>query len=150
MFTTEQQNIIDQAKSIIASLYKREDLIASDPDTVSSFCLLEIGALEHEEFGVLFLDITHQLISFERMFRGTINSSSVYPREVLKKALFLNAAAVIFTHNHPSGNVSPSESDRAITSKLIDAMRVVDIRVLDHIIVSFNGSYSFADNGELA
>ena len=98
-----QESIISQALVLLEGTFQREDLHATSPGHVASFCQLKLGRLEHEVFAVLFLDNQHRLISFVEMFRGTINAASVYPREVAKTALQLNAAAVVFTHNHPSG-----------------------------------------------
>ena len=103
--------------------------------------------LEHEVFVCLFLTVRHHIISCEEMFRGTIDGSSVHVREVVKRALALNAAAVVFAHNHPSGVAEPSRSDRAITSRLIEALRLVDIRVLDHFVIGDGDTVSFAERG---
>lgn len=118
---------------------------------VKDFLFLKLGALEHEMFSVMFLDNRHRLIAYEDMFRGTIDGTSVYPREVAKAALKHNAAAVIFAHNHPSGVTDPSMADKKITDKLIEALRLLDIRTLDHIIVGrkTEDAYSFAEKGDL-
>ena len=111
--------------------------------------MLNLGALEHEEFGVLFLDTQHRLISFKSMFRGTLSQTAVYPREVVREALRVNASAVIFTHNHPSGDVSPSRADELLTRTLKETLALVDVRVLDHIVVSARACVSFAERGLL-
>ena len=98
---------------------------------------------------MLFLDNQHRLITFSEMFRGTISSATVYPREVAKEALLVNAAAVIFTHNHPSGMSEPSGADLSITKHLCDAMKLLDIRVIDHIVVGADDAVSFAERGLL-
>ncbi|WNK21214.1 DNA repair protein RadC [Halomonas piscis] len=103
----------------------------------------------HEVFGVLLLDSQHRLITFDELFRGTIDSASVYPREVVKHALHHNAAAVILVHNHPSGEPEPSDADRRITRRLQDALGLVDIRVLDHVVVAGEGFTSFVQRGWL-
>ena len=95
---------------------------------------------EHEIFAAIWLDTRHRLIAAEPMFRGTIDAAAVYPREVVKRALQLPAAAVIFAHNHPSGNPEPSESDRRITETLRKALAVVDVRMLDHLVVTKRGA----------
>lgn len=105
--------------------------------------------LEYEVFGVLFVDQKHQVIQFEPMFRGTLASASVHPREVVKLALQLNAAAVLFTHNHPSGNSTPSDADKKLTSQLQHALQLIDVTVLDHVVVSADSCYSFAEHGLL-
>lgn len=149
MLNAQEQHTIDQAVSILSSLYQRENLHATSPGNVKKFCQLQIGHFEHEVFGVLFLDHKHQLIKFTELFRGTINRASVYPREVAKEVLLCNAAAVIFTHCHPSGQVKPSDSDERLTNQLKEVLKLFDVRVLDHIIVSQIATYSFAENGLL-
>ncbi|PXY00356.1 JAB domain-containing protein [Halomonas sp. LBP4] len=104
---------------------------------------------EHEVFSAVFLDSQHRVIHFETLFRGTIDSASVYPREVVKRALAHNAAAVIFVHNHPSGDPEPSDADRRITQRLKEALGLFDIRVIDHIVVGSEGCESFAELGYL-
>lgn len=98
-----------------------------------------------EVFACIFLDAHHRTLAFEELFYGTINCAAVYPREVVKRALYHNAAAVIFSHNHPSGDTTPSTSDKAITFKLVEALKMFDIRVLDHMIVGDNSVSSFAE-----
>jgi DNA repair protein RadC len=100
-------------------------------------------------FAVLFLDTHHRAISYEELFHGTIDGASVHPREVVNAALRHNAAAVILSHNHPSGVAEPSEADRRITQRLKDALALVDVRVLDHFVVATEGSVSFAERGLL-
>lgn len=147
--TAAQQATINSALEIISGLFHRQDLLATSPDRVKQYCQLNIGYLEYEIFGVLFLDNQHRLIKFVEMFRGTIDSASVYPREVAKEVLLSNAAAVIFTHNHPSGLAQPSDADKRITDRLIEGLKLFDVRTLDHIIVSHNETYSFAEHGLL-
>tara|TARA_R110001592_G_scaffold213760_2_gene466569 strand:- start:99 stop:419 length:321 start_codon:yes stop_codon:yes gene_type:complete len=104
--------------------------------------------MEHESFGVFFLDNQHRVIEFEKnMFRGTIDSATVHPREVVKASLSFNAAAVIFAHNHPSGVCDPSQSYRRITERLKSALTLVDIQVLDHLVVGEGEIFSFAEHG---
>lgn len=121
----------------------------SRPDDVKAYLRLRLAPLDHEIFGVLFLTSQHQAIEFREMFRGTLSQTSVYPREVVKAALALNAGAVVLAHNHPSGAAEPSRADEHITQSLRDALRMVDVRVLDHIIVSTAGCVSFAERGLL-
>ena len=144
-----QESIISQALILLEETFQREELHATNPDHVASFCQLKLARLEHEVFAVLFLDNQHRLISFVEMFRGTINAASVYPREVAKTALQLNAAAVVLTHNHPSGIAEPSEADKRVTQDLRDALKLLDIRVLDHIVVGVSSTVSFAKRGLL-
>jgi DNA repair protein RadC len=119
------------------------------PDLVKNYLTLSLALEEREHFHVLFLNNQHQLLLDARLFSGTIDGASVYPREVVKQALQCNAAAVILAHNHPSGVCVPSEADRGITAKLKQALTTVDIRVLDHIIVGHMATYSFAEQGAL-
>lgn len=104
---------------------------------------------EYEVFSAVFLDTQHRVIRFEELFRGTIDSASVYPREVVKKALTYNAAAVILVHNHPSGDPEPSNTDRRITQRLKEALGLVEVRVIDHIVVGSEGCVSLAERGDL-
>ena len=102
-----------------------------------------------EVFGALFLDNRHRVISFEILFRGTIDNTTVYPREVVKRALVLNAAAVILAHNHPSGVPEPSDADRLITKRIRDALELIDVRLLDHIVVGDVDTVSMASRGTI-
>jgi len=128
-----------------ASYFKRGSLL-SDASSVRRFLYSAIACEESEVFGVLFLDNKNRLIEFKILFYGTIDTSSVHPREVIKQALQYNAGAVILCHNHPSGITEPSQSDIAITNKLKQALELIDIRVLDHIIVG-DGCTSFSEEG---
>ncbi|WP_313500242.1 RadC family protein [Stutzerimonas nitrititolerans] len=119
------------------------------PGIVKEYLGAKLAGLEHEVFAVLFLDNQHRLIEYIEMFRGTIDSASVYPREVVKEALKRNAAAVILSHNHPSGHAEPSQADRTLTERLKDALGLVDVRTLDHIIVAGLERVSFAELGLL-
>ncbi|MFK5880123.1 MAG: JAB domain-containing protein [Flavobacteriaceae bacterium] len=118
-------------------------------ETVKKYLMINFKASVNELFSCLFLDNKHKLIAYEELFRGTINQTQVYPRVVVQRALFHNAASVILAHNHPSLNLQPSESDKEITRKLIDILAVVDIRVLDHFIVSPYDTFSMAQNGHM-
>jgi DNA repair protein RadC len=137
--------IIAQAMSILESRLRTKTTAFTSPDQSKQFVRCKLQQLEHEVFSVLFLDNQNYLIEYTEMFRGTIDSASVYPREVAKAALELNAAAVIFAHNHPSGISVPSSADINITRKLKSALELFDIRVLDHIIIG-DTTYSFAES----
>jgi len=137
--------IFEKAAELLAHQYKREQSFTNAENT-KKFLSMKLGHQEREVFAVLFLDSQHQLINYQEMFYGTINSASVHPREVVKAALLANAAAVIFAHNHPSGIAEPSESDKRITTKLIDALKLLDIRTLDHVVVG-STCVSFAERG---
>jgi DNA repair protein RadC len=111
--------------------------------------MLKLSHLEHEVFSAIFLDNRHRILTYEEMFRGTIDGASVHPREVVKRAIQLNAAAVIFAHNHPSGIAEPSKADEAITKRLANALKLIDVRVLDHLIIAGADVVSFAERGLL-
>ncbi|HQZ04037.1 MAG TPA: DNA repair protein RadC, partial [Thauera sp.] len=119
----------------------------TSPAAVKEYLCAKLAGFEHEVFAVLFLDTQHRLIEYAEMFRGTIDSASVYPRELVKEALRLNAAAVIVSHNHPSGNPEPSRADEVLTQRLKEALALVDVRTLDHIIVAGGSTISFAERG---
>ena len=121
----------------------------SDPDITRKFLTMKLRHHTREVFACLFLDNQHRLIRFEEMFYGTIDGASVHPREVVKRSLELNAAAIIFAHNHPSGVAEPSRADRRITERLVSALTLVDVRVLDHMVVGDTEVISFAEQGLL-
>lgn len=121
----------------------------SSPRAVRDFLVSSLRDRDHEVFCCLFLDNRHRLLAFEEMFRGTIDGASVYPREVVKRALDRRAAALIFAHNHPSGVAEPSQADEFITRRLRDALALVDIRVVDHVIVGDGACVSLAERGAL-
>lgn len=119
------------------------------PSDAARFFKARLTDLPHEVFCCLFLDTRHRLIRYEELFRGTVDGATVYPREVVKRALIHNASAVILGHNHPSGVSEPSEADRSITLKLAKALALVEIRLLDHLVVSRGGHVSLAERGWL-
>jgi DNA repair protein RadC len=120
-----------------------------NPRTTRSYLALRFAGLEHEVFACIFLDARNRVMACEELFRGTIDGASVHPREVVKRALVHNAAAVIFTHNHPSGVAEPSHADELITRRLKDALALVDIRVLDHLVIGGAVVESFSERGLL-
>ena len=142
------QAAIELGKRYLEENLGKKDVLSSPTDT-KNFLLAQLRAYPHEVFACLFLDNRHQIISFDEMFSGTIDGASVYPREVVKRALARNAAAVIFAHNHPSGIAEPSLADKNITRRLQEALKLVDIRVLDHFIIGDNTVVSFAELGLL-
>jgi DNA repair protein RadC len=148
MFTTDELATLTAAAAILDAKCRLSPAISS-PDLVKGLCINRLAAKEHEVFAVLMLDSQHRLIEFVELFRGTINSASVYPREVAKEVLSYNASAVIFSHNHPSGVAEPSQADRRITERLVSALGLLDVQVLDHIVVGLNNSVSFAERGLL-
>jgi DNA repair protein RadC len=123
--------------------------VFDSPQMVKDYLQLHLGSLPHEVFAVLFLDTQHRLLAMERMFTGTLGQTSVYPREVVKRALARNAAAVILGHNHPSGVAEPSRADEFLTQSLKSALALVDVRVLDHLVVAHGQVVSFAERGLL-
>lgn len=147
MLNQDQKAIINQAIEILETEIKSAGQVFTDPDMVRSYLALSLRPLEREVFAVMFLNNQHALIEFEIMFKGTIDSSSVHPREVVKAALLHNAAALIFAHNHPSGVAEPSQADRRITDRLVQILDMVEIRVLDHFIVGDGEIFSFAESG---
>lgn len=144
--TAQENRIISQAMSILEGRLSKHGPVMSNPDATRQYLKLKLTGLEQELFYVLFLDSQHQLISAEEVFRGTVDNCSVYPREVVKRALYLNASAVILAHNHPSGLPEPSAADRYITDKLKDALALIEVKVLDHFVVG-NTLVSFAERG---
>jgi len=121
--------------------------VMSSPELVRTYLQLRHTASEHKVFSVLLLDNRHRVIDYTEMFQGTIDTAAVYPREIVKKCLRENAAAVIFCHNHPSGQAEPSDTDVRLTRKLIDALALIDVRVLDHLIIGKGTSTSMAERG---
>ena len=142
--------IIQQALQIMESRmrYAAGPTFAK-PEAACNYFRLRLGEQEREVFAAIFLDSQHRLISYEELFFGTLAATSVYPREVVKLALKHNAAAVIFSHNHPSGCVDPSNADIRLTEIIKSALALVDIQVLDHVVVSASDATSFAERGLL-
>ncbi|MFT4676164.1 MAG: DNA repair protein RadC [Patiriisocius sp.] len=130
---------------LFASLSRGDGLL--DPSTTRRFLKSKLRGYDREVFACLFLDNQHRVISYEELFFGTIDGASVHPREVVKRVLHHNAAAVIFAHNHPSGVAEPSQADQRITQRLKSALLLVDVRVLDHMIVGDSEVMSFAETG---
>lgn len=144
----QEKKIINKAISILSRELKAGAAISSPADA-RAFAQLSLAAFDREVFGMMVLDTQHQMLAFETLFFGTIDAASVYPREVVKSVLAHNGAAVIFAHNHPSGNHEPSQSDERLTLRLRDALALIDVRVLDHIVVSLTGTTSMAERGLL-
>ena len=127
----------------------RERCVLSTPEAVRAYLRIHFAGREYESFVVLFLDTQNRLVSVNELFRGTLNQTSVYPREIVKAALKENAAAVIFSHTHPNGVVEPSRADETLTGALKQALALVDVKVLDHFIVAGPSTLSFAEQGLL-
>jgi DNA repair protein RadC len=140
--------IIAAARRALSRRIRRGAALTS-PRLVRDFLSLKLGGLEHESFAVLLLDNRHRLIDYVELFRGTIDGASVHPREVVKLALARNAAALVLAHPHPSGIAEPSRADAAITRRLQEALALVDIRVIDHVIIAGGETVSLAERGLL-
>ncbi len=151
LFELSDEEVIDYACSVLeqrlAYRLASEGVVFTSPIECRKYLTLKMAELEREIFAVLFLDNRHRLIKYEEMFFGTIDGASVHPREVLKAALMHNAAAVILAHNHPSGVPEPSFADKRITHHVKEALNLIDIRVLDHIVVGGIDTQSFAELG---
>jgi len=145
-FSSDDDNIIAKAKEVLNERYKKGTLISS-PDNVRDYLQLKIAELEFEVFGCVFLDARHRIINDEIMFRGSITGVATPCREIVKESLRLNAAALIVYHNHPSGNSEASQGDKSFTNKLSDILKIVEVELLDHFVVSTESTLSFAESG---
>ena len=144
---SQENQILEHAAEILATRYVRGDAFCN-PQATKDFLKFKLANYEREVFAILLLDNQNRLIEYRELFFGTIDAASVYPREVVKVVLETNSAAVMFAHNHPSGNSTPSEADKRITDKLKNALALIDVRVLDHIVIG-NECTSFAERGYL-
>lgn len=142
------QAVLEMARRHLYEELRSRNVLES-PEQTRQYLRVQLRDEESEVFAVLFLDSRHRAIAFERLFFGTIDGTAVYPREVIRRCLHHNAAAVIVAHNHPSGVAEPSQADRRITEKLRAALGLVDVRLLDHVVVGEPGSFSFAERGWL-
>ncbi len=140
------QAVLEIGRRYLEARLEREDPLTS-PQHTRSYLMTRLRHYPHEVFAALFLDNRHRVITYEELFRGTIDGASVHPREVVKQALTHNAAALILAHNHPSGIAEPSNADRSLTQRLKKALALVDIRVLDHFVIGDGDAYSFAEHG---
>ncbi len=140
------QAIFEMSRRALSEQLQSRDVFKS-PQAVRDYLVLKLGSLTKEVFLVLFLDTQNHLVATEEMFAGTLTQTSVYPREVVKRALHHNAASVIFAHNHPSGITQQSQADELLTKQLKQALALVDVRVLDHFIVAGNNTLSFLERG---
>lgn len=144
-----EDRAIYRAMRLLEGRLRKPGAVMNSTHTVHQFLALNLAGYEREVFSVLWLDTQHRLIAAEHLFAGTLAQTSVYPREVVKRCLQLNAGAVIFAHNHPSGVAEPSEADKVLTRALMQALALVDVRVLDHFIVAGAGVLSFVERGLL-
>ena len=143
------QRTIKRALTLLDRHLRETGVAFTSTQAARDWLKLKMAGLEREEFMVLYLNQQNQLISHETLFAGSISSTEVHPREVVKRALYFNAAAVILAHNHPSGETTPSQADKALTQRLVQVLQLVDIRVPDHLIVGGRQIYSFAEHGLL-
>lgn len=143
----EDEAIVARALDILATRMRKPDILLADPSAAAKHLCLHIGDSDEEVFVALFLDSRHRLLACESMFFGTVDGAEVHPRVVVKRALQLNACALIVGHNHPSGNIEPSAADRAVTARLKQALMLVDVRLLDHFVVSGDKHTSLASRG---
>ena len=140
--------VLELARRALSAQLKQHTLFDA-PHAVRDYLQLQLGSRPYEVFAVMFLDSQHRLIVLEELFRGTLTQTSVYPREVVVRALALNAASVVLAHNHPSGTAQPSRADEALTQTLKAALGLVDVRVLDHFVVTSTEAVSMAERGLL-
>ncbi len=140
--------VLELARRALAEELK-EKTVFSTPQAIRDYLQLQLGSRPYEVFAVLFLDAQHRLIAFEELFRGTLAQTSVYPRQVVVRALALNAASVVLAHNHPSGSAQPSRADETITKTLKAALGLIDVQVLDHFVVTSSQATSMAEMGLL-
>ena len=139
---------MEMARRALKEQAQHSDALTS-PQAVRDYLRLQLMAREYEVFVAVFLDTQNRVLALEELFRGSLKETSVYPREVVKRALAHNAGGVIFAHNHPSGVAEPSRADEAITHTLKQALALIDVRVLDHFVVAAGGGVSFAERGLL-
>lgn len=144
---SEGDLLIDRALAELRSRLSKPGVLLESPDVTAKYLKLKLAEREYEAFCVLLLDTRHRVIEYVELFHGTVDGASVYPREVVKLALAHNAAAVVLAHNHPSGEPEPSEADKRITQRLQEALRLVDVRVLDHLVIGGEHHVSFAERG---
>jgi DNA repair protein RadC len=144
----EKRSIVTLATQVLAFRFRAGRALSS-PDETRTYLRMKLAEYRNEVFGCLFLDNRHRIIAVRELFQGTIDGASVHPRVVVQQALDVNAAALVFFHNHPSGVAEPSRADEMLTRRLRDALALVDVRVLDHFVVSGGESVSFAERGLL-
>jgi len=142
----EKRSIVTLATQVLASKF-RTGRVLSSPEETRTFLRLRLAELKNEVFGCIFLNTRHRIITVSELFQGTIDGASVHPRVVVQKALVLNCAALILYHTHPSGVAEPSHADELITRRLKDALALIDVRVLDHFVVSAGETVSFSERG---
>ena len=140
------QELLGAARGAIAKRFVRGRALTS-PAAVKEYLIMTLAHLDHEVFALVHVDSRHRWVGYTELFRGTIDGASVHPREVVKEVLRVNSSAVLAAHNHPSGQCSPSQADELITRHLRDCLGLIEVKLLDHIIVAGNETYSFAEHG---
>lgn len=140
------QAVLEMARRALEEKLKNGDILSS-PESVREYLRLSLQGKQHEVFVGIFLDAQNRIIATEELFKGTLTQASVYPREIVKRVLHHNAAAIIFAHNHPSGLAEPSQADEVLTTSLKQALALVDVKVLDHFVVGSDSAMSFAERG---
>lgn len=146
--TMEKQSVVTLAMKVLAVKH-RAGRVLSSPEETRSYLRLRLAEQKNEVFGCLFLNNRHRILDLRELFQGTIDGASIHPRVVVQQALELNAAAIVLWHNHPSGVAEPSHADEIITRRLKETLALVDVRVIDHFVVSAGESISFAERGLL-
>jgi len=141
--------VIEAALAVLDAHLRKPGAVLGSPHAVREFLRVRLAGIEREVFGVLWLDAAHAAIGFEVLFEGTLRETAVYPRELVRRALELNAAAVILAHNHPSSTAEPSHADELVTRSCADALRLVDVRILDHLVIGWPAAVSFCERGLL-
>lgn len=144
---SREDRAITRALRVLEQRVRESGRLMGDPATCGAFFRLRLGSEEREHFEVAFLNTRHQLIAVERLFSGTVDGAEVHPRIVVQRALALNASAVLLAHNHPSGSTEPSAADRALTARLKTVLGLVDVRLLDHLVVTAGETSSMAARG---
>lgn len=140
---------ITEALRLLELRLRTTGITVNSVDNVKKYLTLQLAELPHESFGVLYIDVRSKLIADEILFRGTLAHVSIYPREIVKEALKHNAHSVVIYHNHPSGDVAPSIADHALTKKLKEALNIVDVLLVDHLIIAGVQTYSYSEHGQL-
>lgn len=147
--TVEQAELIQQAVACLEQQYWVQKVALDSPQASRDYLKLRLDGLPQEIFACLFLDNRHRVLAYEELFQGTLDGASVHPREVVRRVLETNAAGVIFAHNHPSGMTEPSQADIQITQRLKEALALIEVRVLDHLVIGEGEGVSFAERGLL-
>lgn len=144
-----EDTVIRSALAILAKRMAGPGDLMQDPGTVKRYLRLKLGQLEHEVFGLIYLDCKNRLIAHEELFRGSLKQAQVYPREIVKRVLAHNANSVLLFHNHPSGVPEPSEADKLLTGQIQALLTMIDVNLLDHLIVTATRTHSMAEVGQL-